>query len=78
MLAATNSQLCFHEVNQKQQCERNVSKCVNRSSGGATLAPLIAHWVLSAGFMLFVAIKLEHKEHLQLLGNYHVTGAVLC
>lgn len=31
---------------------------------------------LSAGFTLFIAIKQEHHEHLQLPGNYHVTGAV--
>lgn len=28
---------------------------------------------LSAGSMLFIAIKLEHYEHLQLTGNYYVT-----
>lgn len=49
---------------------------VNKNSSGTTLASLIASWVPEcqiARFTLFIAIKQEHYERLQLLDNYRVT-----
>lgn len=62
-------------IGQKQQQSRNVSNPKHVKREGKKQQTLGSS---PARFMLFIAIKWEHYEHLQLSGNYLVTGAVRC
>lgn len=79
MLAATNSPPCYQELSQNNS--PNKKKVSNSRRHVQTGTAAGRPWLLwlhtgtfRAALVLFIAIKWEHYEHLQLLGNYNVTG----
>lgn len=80
-LAAINSQLSRGQPKttaQKKRLKFHETHVNKNSSEGDLGSSDCTLGSLSAEITLFIAIKQGHYEHLQLLGNYHVTGAVWC
>lgn len=78
VLATTNSPPCYQELSQnKVQTKKvlNSRTCLQTETVAGRPWLLWLHTcTFRAGLLLFIAIKWEHYEHLQLLGNYIVTG----